>query len=68
MTRNDLKGKVFRVNHLEVEIIKKKGYEAVGYNIGLYGWNYDVYSINNTWVLYGYRVPLKLPKFDMTTI
>ena len=29
----------------------------VGYNRGIYGWNYDLYRINNVDILTGYNVP-----------
>lgn len=29
--------------------------DAVGYNSGVYGWNYDVYSIGGTAICTGYR-------------
>lgn len=31
------------------------GEEAVGYNAGVYGWNYDLYSIGSTAIVTGYR-------------
>lgn len=29
----------------------------VGYNVGVYGWNYDIYTINGVDIVTGYRVP-----------
>lgn len=31
------------------------GEEAIGYNHGIYGWNYDLYSIGNVAISTGYR-------------
>jgi len=31
--------------------------ERIGYNCGVYGWNYDVYEINNLYFVDGYRYP-----------
>lgn len=31
----------------------------VGYNAGVYGWNYDLYEINGVDIITGYRVPYK---------
>lgn len=34
------------------------GYEyKIGYNAGIYGWNYDLYRINGIDVVTGYNVP-----------
>lgn len=38
------------------------GIDAVGYNAGTYGWNYDVYIIGDVGILTGYRVPNKYPR------
>lgn len=29
----------------------------IGYNSGIYGWNYDVYRINNIDIITGYNIP-----------
>lgn len=29
----------------------------IGYNTGVYGWNYDLYTINDCDIVTGYRVP-----------
>lgn len=31
--------------------------ERLGYNCGIYGWNYDVYKINDFYFVEGYRYP-----------
>lgn len=33
--------------------------EPIAFNAGLYGWNYDVYKINNTLVVTGYSMTVK---------
>ena len=38
------------------------GIDTVGYNEGIYGWNYDVYIIGSVGILTGYRVPDKYPR------
>lgn len=35
----------------------KKTFSPVGYNAGVYGWNYDVYDINGVGFVEGYRIP-----------
>lgn len=35
----------------------KKAFSPVGYNAGVYGWNYDVYDINGVGFVEGYRIP-----------
>lgn len=31
----------------------------IGYNEGVYGWNYDLYEINGVDIVAGYRIPYK---------
>ncbi len=35
----------------------KKAFNPIGYNAGVYGWNYDVYDINGIGFVEGYRIP-----------
>ena len=40
------------------KILNMFGYDyKVGYNSGVYGWNYDLYRINNVDIVTGYNVP-----------
>ena len=59
MTRNDIKrmatyGKVLYTNQ---SVKGLKHLNKVGYNSGVYGWNYDVYEYGRNVLLVGYRVP-----------
>lgn len=40
------------------------GIDAVDYNAGIYGWNYDVYIIGDVCILTGYRAPEKYPRAE----
>lgn len=31
--------------------------DAIAFNSGVYGWNYDLFTVNNVAILRGYRVP-----------
>ena len=47
ITRNEVNiffDEVYTINDNQLEGLNKKGYKAVYYNAGTYGWNYDVYS------------------------
>ena len=35
--------------------LEEKGFEPIGYNSGVYGWNYDVYEIGGALICAGYR-------------
>lgn len=38
------------------------GIAPIGYNVGICGWNYDVYVIGDVCILTGYRVLKKYPR------
>lgn len=40
------------------------GVDPIGYNAGIYGWNYDVYIIGNVCILTGYRWLNKYPRAE----
>lgn len=58
MTRNQLGSEVYKLNDKQINIIKKD-YQPIGYNAGVYGWNYDIYFIKGKTLVYGYRPLLK---------
>ena len=35
--------------------LKEKGFQPIGYNSGVYGWNYDVYEAGEVVIVAGYR-------------
>ena len=35
--------------------LEEKGFEPIGYNCGVYGWNYDVYDFGSVIICCGYR-------------
>lgn len=59
MTRNDVKrivgyGEIYYTN-MNLPVLKY--FNKLGYNSGVYGWNYDVYEYGRNVLLVGYRVP-----------
>ncbi len=58
MTRNEIRkefNKIIEVGYCDLYYTLRE-YKKIGYNSGVYGWNYDVYMIDyNTCVLTGYR-------------
>ena len=59
MTRKDVKriagyGEVY---YTDMNVSALKYFNKVGYNTGVYGWNYDVYEYGLSVLLVGYRVP-----------
>lgn len=65
MTRNQVADlpvdKIVTVGACELQDLLS-GADPIGYNVGLYGWNYDVYIIGSVGILTGYRVPDKYPR------
>lgn len=60
VTRNNInKNNLVALGYCQCqEILSLFGYGyKVGYNSGVYGWNYDVYRINNIDIVTGYNVP-----------
>lgn len=49
--------KVYRCGYCELQYLLKF-YEPIYYNAGTYGWNYDVYKINDIYIVTGCR-PMK---------
>lgn len=60
ITRNDInKNNVVALSYCQCQTILNwfgKDYK-IGYNSGIYGWNYDLYRINNVDIMAGYNVP-----------
>lgn len=59
MTRNDVKriagyGEIY---YTDMNLPTLKYFDKIGYNSGVYGWNYDVYEYGRNVLLVGYRVP-----------
>ena len=57
MTRKDVNrnfNRVFQLGYCELEPLARF-FDKVGYNYGVYGWNYHVYKIGSTAVVTGYR-------------
>ena len=46
---------VLSANYTVACYLEEKGFEPIGYNSGVYGWNYDVYEIENALICAGYR-------------
>ena len=67
MSRNQIADlpvdKIVVVRYCELQYLLS-GIDAVGYNAGINGWNYDVYIIGNIGILTGYRVPNKYPRAE----
>ena len=65
MTRNQLANlpvdKIVTAGYCDLQHLLS-GVDPSGYNSGVYGWNYDVYVIDNICILTGYRTPSKYPK------
>jgi hypothetical protein len=62
VTRNDInKDNMIALGYGQCQMILGLFGEnyKVGYNSGVYGWNYDLYSIHGVDVVTGYRVPYK---------
>ena len=56
MARKDIKGEVV-ILPITADTSVTEGYEEVGYNAGVYGWNWSAYKKGNdaTWYIQGYR-------------
>ena len=60
MTRNDLIKLNLPIYRIPLGSTKNLPHDSViGYNAGLYGWNYDIYLIDNKIIVSGYRVSIK---------
>ena len=59
MTRNDVKQQAAYGNiyYTDMNVSSLKYFNKIGYNSGVYGWNYDVYEYGLSVLLVGYRVP-----------
>ena len=60
VTRNEInKSNMVALGYCQCQtVLNLFGYEyKVGYNAGVYGWNYDLYRINGVDVVTGYHVP-----------
>lgn len=58
MTRKELGSEVYVLSDNQMNTIRKD-YRPIGYNAGVYGWNYDIYFIKGKTLVYGYRPLLK---------
>lgn len=56
MTRKDIKGEVV-ILPITADTSVNKGYEEVGFNAGVYGWNWSAYKKDSDakWYIQGYR-------------
>ena len=59
MTRNDVKNRAAYgdIYYTDMNTQTLKYFNKLGYNSGVYGWNYDVYEYGRNILLVGYRVP-----------
>lgn len=59
LTRNDIKRLAINgeILYADMNIPALRYLKKLGYNSGIYGWNYDVYEYNTSVLLVGYRVP-----------
>ena len=58
MTRNDVKRMAYdNIYYTDMNVYSLKYFNKIGYNSGVYGWNYDVYEYGRNVLLVGYRVP-----------
>lgn len=60
VTRNEInKDNMVALGYCQCQdILNKFAYDnKVGYNSGIYGWNYDLYRINEVDIVTGYNVP-----------
>ena len=58
MTRNDVKRMAYdNIYYTDMNVSSLKYFNKIGYNSGVYGWNYDVYEYGHNVLLVGYRVP-----------
>lgn len=60
ITRNDInKNNMVALGYCQCQTVMNLfGYDyKVGYNAGVYGWNYDLYNINGVSIVTGYNVP-----------
>ena len=70
VTRKDVQGfKVLKVGYCKMQnLLKYSGGNKVGYNSGVYGWNYDLYKFGlNIAITTGYR-PIGQSVKNATTI
>lgn len=62
ITRNNIKkNNMVALNYCQCQRVLGLfgGDFKIGYNSGVYGWNYDLYEINGVSVVTGYNVPYK---------
>lgn len=59
LTRNDIKriAAYGNIYYTDMNVSALKYFNKVGYNSGVYGWNYDVYEYGLSVLLVGYHVP-----------
>lgn len=60
ITRNDInKDSMIALSYCQCQtVLDMFGYDyKVGYNSGIYGWNYDLYRVNRVDIVTGYNVP-----------
>ena len=60
VTRNDInKENMISLGYCQCQIALRVFGEnfKVGYNSGVYGWNYDLYNVNGVSIVTGYNVP-----------
>lgn len=60
VTRNDInKENMIALSYCQCQRVLAMfgGKYKIGHNVGVYGWNYDLYDINGVSVVTGYHVP-----------
>ena len=60
ITRNDInKNNMVALGYCECQTVLNMFGDSfkIGYNAGVYGWNYDLYYVNGVNIVTGYRVP-----------
>jgi len=66
LTKKDVlritKGEVYSIGYCKAQYLLNYS-RKVGYNAGVYGWNYDVYIVGDDTIITGYR-PFKCKKID----
>ena len=62
ITRNQINKKhMIALGYCQCQrVLNLFGYDyKIGYNAGIYGWNYDLYEINGVSIVAGYNVPYR---------
>lgn len=70
MTKKDVlwltKGNVYSIGYCQAQYLLGHS-RCIGYNKGVYGWNYDIYMIGDDTIITGYR-PFSAKKIDYSLL